>query len=340
MRVLVTGGAGYIGSVLNEELGRSGHEIVVLDDLSKGHRGAVVEGAEFVRASLLDREAVAEVVRRQRVDAVVHMAASSLVGESAEDPHKYFLNNVVAGITLLGVLVEAGVKRLVFSSTAAVYGEPERQPITEEFPLRPTNPYGETKLAIERAMRWYDEAYGLRYASLRYFNAAGASERFGEVHDPETHLIPIALQVAAGRRERLTVFGTDYATADGTCVRDYIHVTDLARAHVLALEALGARSRVYNLGCGGDGYSVKQVVEVAREVTGHAIPVEYGERRSGDPAVLVASSERIRTELGWRPRQQDLREIVSTAWAWLERHPDGYADAEESEPATPLAPAR
>jgi UDP-glucose 4-epimerase len=324
MRILVTGGAGYIGSVVAEELLADGHQVVVLDDLSKGHRRAVPEGAAFERADVGDAAAVERALLVHGVEAVVHMAAFSLVGESVTDPGKYFRNNVSAGIALLQAMTRAGVLRLVFSSTAATYGEPAKQPIEEQDPTEPTNPYGESKLAFERALRWFEGAHGLRYASLRYFNAAGASQRSGEHHDPETHLIPLVLQAAAGVRPEVVVFGEDYKTPDGTCVRDYVHVVDLARAHVAALAILSERSAIYNLGCGGDGYSVRQVIEIAREVTGRPIPVRVGARRPGDPAVLVASSDRIRRELGWRPRFQDLRTIVGSAWAWMQRNPAGY----------------
>jgi UDP-glucose 4-epimerase len=324
MRVLVTGGAGYIGSVVTEQLVNDGHDVVVYDNLSKGHRDAVVHGAELVEADLVDAETLEQTLKRRGIEAVVHMAASSLVGESVEQPHKYYQNNVVAGLVLLGAMQACEVKRLVFSSTAAVYGEPEQQPITEAAPTVPTNPYGETKLAFERALHWYDRAYGMRYASLRYFNAAGATENCGEDHDPESHIIPITLQCAAGKRERVEVYGEDYPTADGTCIRDYIHVIDLARAHIQALDALSEGSRIYNLGCGGDGYSVYDVIETARRVTGKEIPVRVGPRRPGDPAVLVASSDKIKSELGWRPRFQDLGLIVESAWRWMEKHADGY----------------
>ena len=324
MRVLVTGGAGYIGSVVTEELLKDGHEVVVFDSLYKGHRGAVVEGAGLVEGDLSDGARVREALRGQGTEAVIHMAADSLVGESVTDPAKYYRNNVVAGLSLLDAMRECGVARMVFSSTAAVYGEPEKQPVEEADALQPTNPYGETKLAFERALRWFEGAYRLRYASLRYFNAAGATERCGEVHSPETHLIPIVLQAAAGLRAHVEVYGEDYPTPDGTCVRDYIHVVDLARAHVAALSILGERSAVYNLGCGGEGYTVKQVIDAAREVTGRDIPVRVGARRAGDPAVLVASSEKIRSELGWSPRFQDLRAIIESAWNWMRSHPNGY----------------
>jgi UDP-glucose 4-epimerase len=325
MRVLVTGGAGYIGSVVTEELLGDGHEVVVYDNLAKGHRGAVVEGAAVVEGDLLDAETLRRAFTEHRIEAVIHMAAHSLVGESVTNPARYYRNNVTAGLALLDAMRAAGVARVVFSSTAAVYGEPAKQPVEESDPTSPTNPYGETKLAFERALGWYEQAHGVRYCSLRYFNAAGATPRCGEVHDPETHLIPIILQAAAGRRPHIEVYGDDYPTRDGTCVRDYVHVVDLARAHVLALGILGDHSAVYNLGCGGEGYTVREVIDAARLVTGRDIPVLTGARRAGDPAVLVASSGRVRRELGWEPRYQDLRLIIESAWDWMRAHPEGYA---------------
>lgn len=324
MRVLVTGGAGYIGSVVVEELIKDGHEAVVYDNLDKGHRAAIASEAKFVEADLMDGEELRRTLFAERIEAVIHMAASSLVGESVEHPAKYYRNNVLAGLALLDAMRDAEVKRIVFSSTAAVYGEPEKQPIEETDLSVPTNPYGETKLAFEQALKWYDRAYGLRSASLRYFNAAGATGRCGESHHPETHLIPIVLQAAAGARAAVEIYGEDYATRDGTCVRDYIHVVDLARAHVLALGVVDEGSRTYNLGCGGDGYSVREVIETARAVTGRDIPVRVSARRPGDPAVLVASSEKIRRELGWQPAMQDLRAIIESAWRWMQEHPSGY----------------
>jgi UDP-glucose 4-epimerase len=318
MRVLVTGGAGYIGSVVTEELVKDGHEVVVYDNLSNGHRGAVVDGADFVEADLLEADRLRQTLKNKRTDAVIHMAASSLVGESVENPAKYYHNNVVAGLVLLDAMRDCGVSRIVFSSTAATYGEPESQPIFESAPTNPTNTYGETKLAFERMMHWYERAHGLRYASLRYFNAAGASEKCGEDHDPETHIIPITLQAATGKRTHVEIFGDDYPTSDGTCIRDYIHVIDLARAHILALDVLGERSAIYNLGCGGDGYSVRDVIETARRVTGKEIPVRIGRRRAGDPAVLIASSDKIKRELGWQPQFQDLGVIIESAWKWMQ----------------------
>ena len=314
MRVLVTGGAGYIGSGVVEELLASGHRAVVYDNLYKGHRDAVHPAAEFVHADLLDAKALHAAI--SGADAVVHLAAHSLVGESVQEPAKYYRNNVVAGLALADAMREHGVRWLVFSSTAAVYGEPAKQPIEETDATAPTNPYGETKLAFENALRWYSAAYGLRSISLRYFNAAGATARCRERHEPETHLVPVVLQAAAGRIPEVTIFGADYPTPDGTCVRDYIHVSDLSRAHLLALQVLAAghAGGSYNLGCGGSGYSVMQVIEVARSVSGRDIRVRIGPRRPGDPAVLVASSQRIMRDLGWRPRLQDLREIVRSAW--------------------------
>ncbi len=324
MRVLVTGGAGYIGSVVVEELVRGGQHVVVYDNLSKGHAAAVVPGATLVRCDLRDRETLRATLRAQRIEAVVHMAADSLVGESVQRPDIYYENNVGAGLVLLAAMAECGVQRLVFSSTAAVYGEPAKQPIEEHDPTVPSNPYGETKLAFERALPWYERAFGLRAACLRYFNAAGASERCGEDHHPETHLIPLVLQAAAGQRPALTIYGDDYPTPDGTCIRDYIHVIDLAQAHVLALGAISERSCTYNLGCGGAGYSVRQVIEAARQVTGREIPLRIGPRRAGDPAVLVASSARIQRELGWRPQLGALEVIVASAWQWMRILPEGY----------------
>lgn len=324
MRVMVTGGAGYIGSVVAEELLKDWHDVIVYDNLSKGHRGSLRPGAEFVHADLMDTDRLSRTLAEGSIEAVIHMAASSLVGESVTEPTKYYRNNIVAGLRLLDAMREADVRRIVFSSTAAVYGEPAKQPIEETDPTNPTNPYGETKLAFEHALGWYERAYKIRYASLRYFNAAGATEACGESHDPETHLIPIILQVAGGKREAVEIYGEDYETRDGTCVRDYIHVVDLARAHIQALGILDERSAIYNLGCGGDGYTVREVIEVAREVTGRNIPVRVGPRRPGDPARLVASSARIRRELGWTAERQDLRTIIASAWNWIQQHPRGY----------------
>jgi UDP-glucose 4-epimerase len=325
VRALVTGGAGYIGSVVVEELLAAGAErVVVLDDLSKGHASAVVAPADLVRGDIGDTALVEGVCRAERIDVVVHMAARSLVGESMTQPAAYYDQNLQRGLRLLDAMLAAGVKRLVFSSTAAVYGEPASSPIDEDCPTAPQSPYGESKLAFERALGWYRAAYGLAWASLRYFNAAGATAANGEQHDPESHLVPNVLAVARGAAPAVQIFGDDYPTADGTCIRDYIHVSDLARAHVLAIPALAhLGGRVFNLGCGG-GHSVAQVIETARAVTGHPIPIVRAPRRPGDPPVLVASSDRIRRELAWQPRFPDLRDIVTSAWAWLESHPSGY----------------
>ena len=324
MKVLVTGGAGYIGSVVVEELIKDGHGVTVYDNLSKGHRAAVPSTANFVQGDLLQQDLLTSTLREQQIEAVVHMAAHSLVGESVEQPAKYYRNNVAAGLALLDAMLKANVSRFVFSSTAAVYGEPAKQPIEEDDPTGPTNPYGESKLTFEHALKWYSGAYGIRYASLRYFNAAGATRDCGELHSPETHLIPIVLQVAAGTRTHVEIYGDKYPTRDGTCVRDYIHVVDLARAHILALENLTEKNLTYNLGCGGEGYSVKEVIDIAREVTGAAISTKVAPVRAGDPAVLIASSERIRRELNWQPEFQDLRKIIASAWEWLQAHPNGF----------------
>jgi UDP-glucose 4-epimerase len=324
MRVLVTGGAGYIGSVVVEELLKDDHQVTVFDNLSKGHRASLHQDAHLVKGDLLEKDFLVATLKESRVDAVVHMAAHSLVGESVANPGKYYHNNAVGSLSLIDAMLAAKVKRLVFSSTAAVYGEPSKQPIEEDDPTGPTNPYGETKLSFERALRWYDQAHELRSVSLRYFNAAGATERCGEWHDPETHLIPLVLQVAAGTRSHVEICGDDYPTPDGTCVRDYIHVVDLARAHILALNRLDQGSATYNLGCGGRGDSVKEVIEIATEVTGRPIETKTVARRQGDPAVLIASSERIERELGWKPQFQDLRIIIASSWRWLQNHPHGF----------------
>jgi UDP-glucose 4-epimerase len=326
MNILVTGGAGYIGSVVTEELVKDGHTVVVYDSLYKGHRNAIVEGATFIHADLAESSTLCEALRSNHIEAVIHMAADSLVGESVQNPGKYYRNNVAVGLTLLDTMVECCVKRIVFSSTAAVYGEPLKQPIEETDVTQPTNPYGQTKLAFEQALHWYENAYGLRYVSLRYFNAAGATEHCGEHHDPETHLIPIILQAASGKRTQVEIYGDDYPTRDGTCVRDYIHVIDLARAHIQALGILGERSAIYNLGCGGDGYTVKEVIKAAQKVTGRDFLIHVDHRRAGDPAVLIASSEKIQRELGWKPERQNLQTIIESAWRWLQNHPNGYED--------------
>ncbi|ALS26527.1 UDP-glucose 4-epimerase [Paenibacillus sp. 32O-W] len=326
MAVLVTGGAGYIGSHAVAALLERGEDVVVLDNLEQGHREAVLGGKLYV-GDLRDRDVVDQVFGENEIDAVIHFAANSLVGESMKDPGKYYHNNVYGTLCLLEGMNRHGVKRIVFSSTAATYGEPERVPIDELDRTLPTNAYGETKLAMEKMMKWFDIAHGIKYVSLRYFNAAGAHEsgRIGEDHNPETHLVPIVLQAAAGKRPHISVFGDDYDTPDGTCIRDYIHVSDLADAHVLAVERLrgGGDSAVYNLGS-GNGFSVKQVIEIARNVTGRDIKVVTEPRRAGDPAVLVASSERARRELGWQPKRERLEDIIRSAWQWHQAHPNGY----------------
>jgi UDP-glucose 4-epimerase len=330
MRVLVTGGAGYIGSAVAEELLQAGHDVVVFDNLSRGHRQAVPKNADLVVGDLADRACLDQQLRSRTIDAVMHFAALIEAGESMKAPEEFFRNNTSNALTLLEAMLAAKIKRFVFSSTAALFGNPERTPIEEDDPVRPTNAYGESKLLVERMLAWFHQIHGLRYASLRYFNAAGASRPDkGEAHQPETHLIPRILQVALGRAEHVNIFGTDYPTPDGTCIRDYIHVSDLARAHLLALEALGPEKSsrlIYNLG-NGQGFSVREVVEVARKVTGHPVPVIESPRRAGDPAVLIASSEKIRRDLGWQPRFPDLKAIVESAWQWHRIHPDGYSES-------------
>ncbi len=322
MRVLVTGGAGYIGSVVASQLIEAGHETVVFDDLSKGHRGAVPEEARLVHGNLLDAGFTSEALS-EGFDGVLHFAALSLVGESVERPEIYFRNNVCGTLNLLEVMREAGIGRLVFSSTAAVYGEPEEVPIRETAKALPTNPYGSSKLAVDRLIGAVSEARGLAATSLRYFNVAGAGGRFGEDHDPETHLIPLVLKAAA-EGSSVKIFGTDYPTRDGTAVRDYIHVEDLGRAHLLALEAAEpGEHRVYNLG-NGAGFSVREVVEAARRVTGRSIDAVEAPRRAGDPPALVASSEKIRADLGWEPEKPELETMISDAWTWMRDHPEGY----------------
>lgn len=323
MNVMVTGGAGYIGSVVVERLLKHGHHAVVYDNLSKGHRAAVAPEATFIQADLQNSEELLRSLDAHKIEAVIHMAADSLVGESMADPLKYFGNNSGGAMSLLGTMLKVGVKKIVLSSTAATYGSPEKMPITEEAPQNPTNPYGESKLMIEKMLRWCEEAYAMRYVSLRYFNAAGATDRCGEDHDPETHLIPNVLKVAAGKAEHVNIFGEDYPTPDGTCVRDYIHVIDLADAHILALNVMERRSEVYNLGY-GSGYSVAEVVEMSRQVTGCRISTEAAPRRAGDPPVLIASPDKIMRDLGWNPRHSELDQIIESAWRWHQAHPNGY----------------
>ncbi|OUM95316.1 MAG: UDP-glucose 4-epimerase GalE [Thermobacillus sp. ZCTH02-B1] len=328
MAILVTGGAGYIGSHTAAALLERGEEVVVLDNLQTGHRRAA-EGCIFHEGDIRDAEVLDRIFETHDIDAVIHFAANSLVAESMADPGRYYHNNVYGTLCLLERMRAHGVKRLVFSSTAAVYGEPERVPIGETDRTEPTNAYGETKLAMERMIRWFGAAHGIESVSLRYFNAAGAHEsgRIGEDHDPETHLVPIVLQAALGKRPHVAIFGDDYPTPDGTCIRDYIHVSDLADAHLLALDRLrrGEGSAVYNLGS-GRGFSVREIIDQARRVTGRDIPVIVQPRRAGDPAVLVASPERAKRELGWQPRRSDIETIIRTAWAWHSAHPDGYGD--------------
>ena len=318
MNVLVTGGAGYIGSVICDQLIEDGHRVVVYDNMAKGHRDAVSDKAVLVDADLLDVDTLKRTLREHAVEAVIHMAAWSLVGESMSQPAKYYRNNLWASLGLLEAMVFSGIARVVFSSTAAVYGNPAKQPIEESDPTMPTNPYGETKLAVERALHWHSIAHDLHYVSLRYFNAAGATPTRRERHSPETHLIPLVLQAAAEDRS-VAIFGSDYPTPDGTCIRDYIHVSDLARAHVMALHALGdgLPSATFNLGC-GQGFSVRQVIDAAERVTGRTIKVDVQPRRAGDPAVLVASSQKIRQQLGWKPAYESLDDIVATAARYSE----------------------
>jgi UDP-glucose 4-epimerase len=327
-RVLITGGAGYVGSVSAAAFLEAGHEVVVLDDLSTGHRGAVPEGATLCQGTYTDRATLASLLETERIEAILHCAARSLVGESIRDPAKYFGENVAGGIGLLDAVRAAGIERLVFSSTAAVYGVPDATPIPEEAPLRPINPYGESKRAFESALAWYGRAYGLRSVSLRYFNVAGATVAHGEAHDPETHLVPNVLRAIDGGPP-LTVFGNDYPTPDGTCIRDYIHVADLAEAHLLALDATTAgdprtaEPLALNLGNGG-GFSVREVLAAAEAVAGRPVPHVVGMRRTGDPPILVADATRAAAILGWRPARPALDEMVRSAWAWRQAHPGGY----------------
>lgn len=328
MAVLVTGGAGYIGSHAVAALQERGEEIVVVDNLQQGHKEALLGGKLYV-GDLRDSDFLDTVFKENSIDSVIHFAANSLVGESMKLPGKYYHNNVYGTLCLLEKMNEYGVNKIVFSSTAATYGEPENVPIDEYDRTLPTNAYGETKLAMEKMMGWFDVAHGIKYISLRYFNAAGAHEsgKIGEDHNPETHLVPIVLEAALGKRPHISVFGEDYATEDGTCIRDYIHVSDLADAHVLAVQKLrgGSDSAVYNLG-NGHGFSVKQVIEIARAVTGREIPAVIEPRRAGDPAVLVASSDRARKELGWNPTRSALENIIKSAWNWHVSRPNGYGD--------------
>ncbi len=324
MRVLVTGGAGFIGSVVTEQLLEQSHEVVVLDNLKHGFQDAVQPAVHFVRGDILDMPLVEQLLRDQRIEAVAHLAAEAFIDDSLRDPGLFYRVNVTGGLCLLDAMINVGVKRMVFSSTAAVYGQPDHVPIPEVATLLPCNSYGESKLAFERALAWYRAGYGLQYVSLRYFNACGATERCGESRKRETHLIPLALAAALGQRESLHLFGTDYDTPDGTCIRDYVHVADIARAHLLGLKALDRLgARVYNLG-NGEGYSNLDVIRTVKEVTGRDFLVRNTARRPGDPARLVADAARIRHELGWQPAIPDLHHMVETAWKWRLNHPGGY----------------
>ena len=330
MAILVLGGAGYIGSHTVYELIDAGRDVVVADNLLTGFRAAVHPKARFYQLDIRDRSALDELFTKEKIEGVIHFAASSQVGESMSDPLKYYDNNLHGTMVLLQAMVAHGVDKIVFSSTAATYGEPERVPILETDRTDPTNCYGETKLAMEHMMRWVSRAHGLKYVALRYFNACGAhsSGAIGEAHNPETHLIPLILQVPNGQREKISIFGDDYATKDGTCIRDYIHVSDLAQAHILALDHLlqGGESDVFNLG-NGVGFTVKEVIDVARAVTGHPIPAETCPRRAGDPAQLIASSQKAVDQLGWKPKYNDLNTIIASAWKWHSAHPRGYEEA-------------
>ena len=322
-KVFVTGGAGYIGSICVEQLLDRGVQVAVFDNLSEGHKKAIDSRAEFFQGDLQDRTVLRHAMGEFQPEAVMHFAANALVGESMQNPSKYFRNNVANGINLLDMTIETGVRKFVFSSTCATFGIPETVPLDESLPQKPINPYGESKLMFEQILKWYGEIHGLVFVALRYFNAAGATEKFGEDHRIETHLIPNILKVALGQKESVDIYGTDYPTPDGTCIRDYIHILDLAQAHILALAA--KKSAFYNLGTGG-GTSVKEVIETCRQITGAAIPAIEKPRRAGDPPRLVAASEKVKTELGWQPKFENIRPIVESAWAWHLKHPLGYGD--------------
>ena len=328
MSVLVLGGAGYIGSHTVYELIERGEDVIVADNLQTGHIEAVHPKAGFYKGDIRDKNFLDEIFKKEKIDAVIHFAANSLVGESMTDPLKYYDNNLYGTMILLKSMVENGIDKIVFSSTAAVYGEPENIPILETDRTEPTNTYGETKLSMEKMFKWVSRAHNLRYVSLRYFNACGAhvSGKIGEAHNPESHLIPIILQVPNGQRKEVSIFGDDYPTKDGTCIRDYIHVTDLAQAHILAVDYLrkGNSSDIFNLG-NGVGFTVKEVIETARKVTGHPVPAVISQRRAGDPAQLIASSEKAKAVLGWKPQHADIEEIIATAWKWHKNHPDGFS---------------
>lgn len=327
MTILVLGGAGYIGSHTVYELIDNGEDVVIIDNLLTGHKEAIHPKARFYKGDIRDREFLDDVFKKEKIDTVIHFAACSLVGESMEKPLKYYDNNLCGTKILLDSMVANGIDKIVFSSTAATYGEPEKVPILETDRTEPTNTYGETKLSMEKMFKWVGKAHGLRYVSLRYFNACGAhiSGQIGEDHNPESHLIPLILQVPNGKREYISIFGDDYDTKDGTCVRDYIHVTDLAQAHILAVKYLqsGNESNIFNLG-NGVGFTVKEVIDTARKVTSHPIPAKITPRRAGDPAQLIASSEKAKEILGWTPEHNSLEEIISTAWNWHKNHPNGF----------------
>ncbi|MFB0547009.1 MAG: UDP-glucose 4-epimerase GalE [Anaerolineae bacterium] len=324
MNILVTGGAGYIGSIVVEELVKAREKVIVYDNLSQGHRAAVAPEALFIKGDLAEKHSLEALFKEYDIEAVMHFASNTLVEESMAQPFKYIGDNVVNGLNLLETAVKGGVRKFILSSSANLFDRPQRIPIDEEEEVVPGSPYGESKFILERMLHWLDRCYGFHYATLRYFNAAGASAECGEDHRPETHLIPLVLQVALGQRDYVEIYGTDYPTPDGTCVRDYIHVVDLAQAHVLALQALDEGSQAYNLG-NGQGFTVREVIEIARQVTGHPIPAVERSRRPGDPAVLIAGSKKIE-RLGWQPRYPDLKTIIESAWNWHRRHPNGYAD--------------
>ena len=323
MNVFVTGGAGYIGSVCTEELLNAGHQVTVYDNLTEGHRSAVDARAKFVLGKPEEPNHIAKAIQDAKPEAILHFAASALVGESMTNPGKYFHNNVVNGLALLDAALKGGVKKFVFSSTCATYGPPDRVPMTEDLPQRPINPYGESKLMFEKMLQWYHQIHGLEFVAFRYFNAAGASPNFGEHHKIETHLIPNVLKVPLGKSKQVEIYGTDYPTPDGTCIRDYIHIIDLAQAHILALAP--GKQGFFNLG-NGDGYSVRQVIETCEQITGTKIPAIEKPRRPGDPPKLVAAAHKAIQELGWKPQYPKLHDIISTAWAWHKKHPEGYAD--------------
>ncbi len=324
MNILVTGGAGYVGSVCAAELVKQGHHIVAFDNLTAGHRQAVPEHIQFVRGDIADREKLKRVCKKHQVQAVMHFAASALVEESVRNPQLFYRNNVSGTLSLLEVLAELRIRKLIFSSSAAVYGEPKSVPILEDHPVCPVNPYGETKLVIERALAWYHAAYGINCAALRYFNAAGATQDLGEDHRPETHLLPRLLAAASDPKGCFEIYGDDYPTSDGTCIRDFVHVLDIAQAHILALHSLSKLGlRIYNVGH-GKGYSIRAVVKAVEEIAGRKLDVRVGRRRPGDPAVLVAGARKLARELKWKPRHSDLKNIIRSAWAWMQMYPKGY----------------